>query len=56
MHGITDYGRPVWKLRSLHGRKSNPNPKGLGMAKAYFVCYNDPMFKISLIYAFIGCP
>ena len=53
---ITDYGRPVKKLPSLHGRKSNPNPKFLDMAEAYFVCYIGPKFYISLIYAFIGCP
>ena len=34
----TDYGHTVRKLPSLHGRKSNPNPKFLGTAEAYFVC------------------
>ena len=52
----TDYRRPVRKLPPLHGRKSNPNPKFLGMAEAYFVCHIGPKFQISLIYAFIGCP
>ena len=52
----TDYGRPVRKSPSLHGRKSTPNPKFLGTAKAYFVCHIGPNFQISLIYAFIGCP
>jgi hypothetical protein len=52
----TDYGRPVKKLPSLHGRKSNPNPKIFGMAEAYFVCHSGPNLQISLIYAFIGCP
>ena len=52
----TDYERPLRKLPSLHGRKSNPNPKFLGTAKEYFVCPIDPKFQISLIYAFIGCP
>ena len=47
---ITDYGHP------LHGRKSNPNPKFLGTAEVYFVCHIGPIFQISLIYAFIGCP
>ena len=28
----TDYGRLVRKSPSLHGRKSNPNPKFLGTA------------------------
>ena len=54
--GITDYGRPVRKLPSLHGQKSTPNPKFLGTAEAYFVCHIGPNFQISLIYAFIGCP
>ena len=31
-------------------------PKFLGMAAAYFVCHIGPIFQISLIYAFIGCP
>ena len=52
----TDYGCPVRKLPSLHGRKSTPTPKFLGTAKAYFVCHISPNFQISLIYAFIGCP
>ena len=52
----TDYGRPERKQCSLLGRKFNPNPKFLGMAKAYFVCHIGPIFQISLIYAFIGCP
>ena len=34
----TDYGRPVKKSPSLHGRKSNPNPTFTGMVEAYFVC------------------
>ena len=52
----TDYGRPVRKSPSLHGRKSNPNPKFIGTAEAYFVCHIGPKFQISLNYAFIGCP
>jgi hypothetical protein len=52
----TDYGRPVRKSPSLNCRKSNPNPKFIGTAKAYFVCHIGPKFQISLIYAFIGCP
>jgi hypothetical protein len=52
----TDYGHPVRKSPSLHGRKSNPNPKFLGTAEAYFACKIGPKFQISLIYAFIGCP
>ena len=48
-----DYGRPVRKSPSLHGRKSNPNPKFLCMAEAYFVCHIGPKFQISLIYVFI---
>ena len=54
---------PVHRLRTPReeiaftaGRKFNPNPKFLGMAEAYFVCHIDPIFQISLIYAFIGCP
>jgi hypothetical protein len=53
---VTDYGHPVRKSPSLHGRKSNPNPKFLGTAEAYFVCHIGPSFQISLIYAFTGCP
>jgi hypothetical protein len=52
----TEYGRLVWKATSLHGPKTNPNPKFLGTAEAYFVCHIGPKFNISLIYAFIGCP
>ena len=52
----TDYGRPVRKSLSLHGRKSAPTPKFLGTAEAYFVCQIGPNFQIYLIYAFIGCP
>ena len=56
MDVVTDYGRPVRKSPSLHDRKSNPNPKFIGTAEAYFVCHIGPKFQISLIYAFIGCP
>ena len=56
IHISTDYGRPVRKSPSLHGRKSTPTPKFLGTAEAYFVCHMSPNFQISLIYAFIGCP
>ena len=56
MVSVTDYGRPVRKWPSLHGRKSNPNPKFLGTAEANFVCHFDPKFQISLIYGLIGCP
>ena len=52
----TDYGRPEGEQPSLHGQKFNPNPKFLGVAAAYFVCHIGPIFQISLIYAFIGCP
>ena len=52
----TDCKRPVRKSPSLHGRKSDPHPKFLGTAEAYFVCHIGPKFQISLIYAFIGCP
>ena len=56
MPRITDYGHPERKQPSLHGRKFNPNPKSLGMTAAYFGCHIGPIFQISLIYAFIGCP
>ena len=36
MIGLMDYGHPVRKSPSLHGRKSNPNPKCLGTAEADF--------------------
>ena len=52
----TDYGRPERKKPSLNGRKFTPTPKFLGTAKAYSVCHFGPIFQISLIYAFIGCP
>ena len=52
----TDYGRPESNKPSLHGRKFTPTPKFLGMAAAYFVYHIGPIFQISLIYAFIGCP
>ena len=52
----TNYGRPVRKSPSLHGRKFTPNPKFLGTTEAYFVCHISLIFQISLIYAFIGCP
>ena len=52
----TDYGRPVKKLPSLHGQKSNPTPKFLGTAEAYFFCHIGPIFQICLIFVFIGCP
>ena len=52
----TDYGHPVRKSLSLHGRKSNPNPKFIGTAEAYFACHIGPKFQISLIFAFIGYP
>ena len=52
----TDYGRPERKQPSLHGRKFTPTPKFLGTAVEYFVCHTGPIFQISLIYVFIGCP
>ena len=51
-----NYGHLKRKQPSLHGRKFTPTPKFLGTAKAYFVCHIGPIFQISLIYAFIGCP
>ena len=52
----TDYRHPERKQPSMHGQKFNPNPKILGAAETYFVCHIGPIFQISLIYAFIGCP
>ena len=37
-------------------RKFTLTPKCLGTAEPYFVCHISPIFQISLIYAFIGCP
>ena len=54
--GGTDYGRPERNQPSVHGRKFTPTPKFFGMAAAYFVCHIGPIFQVSLIYAFIGCP
>ena len=51
-----DYGRPLRKLSSLQGQKSNPNHKFLGTADACFDGHIGPNFQIFLIYAFIGCP
>ena len=56
IHVSMDYRHSVRKSPSLHGRKSNPNSKFLGMAEANFVCHIGPNFQISLIYAFTGCP
>ena len=53
---VKDNGHPVKKSPSLHGRKSNPNPKFIVTAKAYFVCHIDLNLQVSLIYAFIECP
>ena len=39
---ITDYGHPVRKSSSLHGRKSTLTPKFLGTAEAYFACHIGP--------------
>ena len=50
------YGHPERKQPSLQGRKFTPTPKFLGTAEKYFVCHIGPIFQISLIYAFIGCP
>ena len=36
MEHLTDYGHLVWKSFSLHGQKSNPDPKFLNMAEAHF--------------------
>ena len=52
----TDYRRPEKKQSSLHGQKFTPTPTFSDMAEAYFVCHVSPIFQISLIYAFIGCP
>ena len=52
----TNYECLVRKSPSLHGQKSNLNPKFLSTAKVYFVCHIDPKFQIFKIYAFIGCP
>jgi hypothetical protein len=40
----------------MYGQKFTHNPKFVCMAEAYFVCHIGPIFQISLIYAFIGCP
>ena len=44
----TDYGRPLRKSPSLHGRKSNPNPKFLGMAEASAQIFGFLWFMTSL--------
>ena len=46
MVSTTDYERQMSKRSSLHGRKSTPTPKFLGMAKEYFVCHIGPNFQI----------
>ena len=41
----------------LHYMAKNSLPlKFLGTAKAYFVYHIGPIFQISMIYVFIGCP
>jgi hypothetical protein len=50
-----------WKARTTdaqrgNSRKVTATPKFLGMAELYFVCQIGPIFQISLVYAFIGCP
>ena len=35
----------------VHGRKSNPNPKFIGTAEAYFVCHIGPKFQNSFVNA-----
>ena len=37
-------------------QKFTLTPKFLGTAETYFVYHISPIFQISLIYAFIGCP
>ena len=39
-----NYGHLVRKSPSLHGWKSNPSPKFLNTAEAYFVCHIGPNF------------
>ena len=41
--------------KSLHYTAEN-HSHSQSMAEAYFVCHIGPIFQISLIYAFIGCP
>ena len=43
---------------SLHctAEKLTPTQEFLGTAEACFVCHIGPFFRISLIYAFNGCP
>ena len=47
---ITDCRRPVRKSPLMHGQKSTPTPKFIGMAEACFVCNIGQNFQISLIY------
>ena len=57
--GINQRNLKIWADvadKICFGRKSNPNPKFLGTAKASFVFHICPNFQISLIYAFIGSP
>ena len=41
---------------SLHCTAENSLPLPNFQAEAYFVCHIGPIFQISLMYAFIGCP
>ena len=50
----TDYRHPVRKSPSLHSQKSNPNPKLLGTAEAYFVCHIGPKFQIFWFMSSLG--
>ena len=45
IYQFMNYGHPVKKSPSLHGLKSNPNPKLLGTAEAYFVCHRRSKFS-----------
>ena len=43
-----EYGRPVKKSPSQHRWKSNPKPKSICTAKAYFVLHIGPKFQVFL--------
>ena len=49
-HGLQTPGEEIAFIARLK-IKSNPNPKFIGTAEAYFVCHIGPKFQISLIYA-----
>ena len=58
VHFVYKHGlwTPREEIAFTAGPKIQSQSQNLGTAEAYFVCHTSPIFQISLIYAFIGCP